>query len=363
MTPLDLYRQALNQPTFIHDPAQARIIERLDHLHQELGAAQIPSVPLLQRLLGRPPMLEPVRGLYLWGGVGRGKTYLMDTFYDALAGPQKLRLHFHRFMQRVHEELRSLKNQANPLTEVARHFAEQARVLCLDEMQVNDIADAMIMGGLLRNLFGLGVTLVTTANVAPDHLYRNGLQRDRFLPAIDLIQRHTEVTELDGSTDYRLRHLRQAEVYRWPLDAGARACLERHYREAVAVDHPKPKHILINQREIPVVRWTDGVVWFDFDVICNIPRSQLDHVEVARYFHTVVLENVRRMDDGKSDMVHRLITLVDAFYDRSVKLLISAEVPPEQLYGGHTLAFEFQRTLSRLKEIQSEEYLARPHLA
>lgn len=362
MGPLGAYQEVMRDPGFLPDPAQEEAITRLEALYQTLAAWQAPVSSLLDRLRGRQTAIEPVRGLYLWGGVGRGKTFLMDLFYDALPGQNKLRLHFHRFMQLVHEELTLLKNQPNPLIEVGRRFAERARVLCLDEMQVNDITDAMILAGLFGNLFNRGVTLVTTSNIEPDQLYRNGLQRDRFLPAIDLIRRYTEVVELDSPTDYRLRRLERAEVYHCPLDAEAHACLERGYKAAVGVAHPKPNFILINHREIPVVRWTDGVAWFDFDVICNIPRSQLDHVELSRFFHTILLENVCAMDDEQADKAQRLITLVDAFYDRNVKLLISAEVPPDALYEGRDLAFQFQRTLSRLHEMQSHEYLARPHL-
>jgi len=363
MTPLQTYRQALSAPDFVPDPGQERVVEILDRLHRKLGDWRPSPAGLLDRLRGKETPIAPMRGVYLWGGVGRGKTFLMDVFYDALTTTKKLRLHFHRFMQLVHEDLTLLKSRANPLSEVSRRFAERARILCLDEMQVNDITDAMILAGLFDGLFSRGVTLVTTSNIAPDDLYRNGLQRDRFLPAIELIKRHTEVLRLDGSTDYRLRHLEQAEVYHCPLDDVAGTCLEQSYRDAVAVDHPKPPFIVINRREIPVVRWTDGVVWFDFDVICNVPRSQLDHVEVSRYFHTVLLQNVRRMDEGKTDLAHRFMTMVDALYDRNVKLLISAEAPPEELYSGHTLEREFRRTVSRLREIQSHEYLARPHLS
>ncbi len=363
MTPLESYREALNDPSFIYDSAQENAVECLDRLHRELERRQGPARGWLSRLRRRRCTHQQVPGLYLWGGVGRGKTHLMDLFYDGLPCSNKLRLHFHRFMQLVHGELGSLRGRRDPLVEVARRMAERARVLCLDEMQVNDITDAMIMGGLLEQLFHRGVTVVTTSNSEPDQLYRNGLQRDRFLPAIDLIKQHTAVLELASPTDYRLRRLEQAEVYHWPLDDSTRAGLAKKYRDAVAVEHRKPNYIVINDRQIPVVQWTDGVVWFDFDVICNIPRSQLDHVEIARYFHTVLLQNVRMLNDAKADMVLRFVSLVDAFYDRNVKLLISAEAPPEKLYSGQSLAREFERTLSRLHEIQSHAYLARPHLA
>ena len=366
MTPEAAYQAALHSGGFEPEPAQARAVAALGRLHHELLDWQPPRPGLGARLLAfrQPPrVLQPVRGLYLWGGVGRGKTWLMDLLFDSLPFAEKRRVHFHRFMQGVHADLNRLKGRPDPLPALAAETAAHCRVLCLDEMQVNDITDAMIMGGLLKALFERGITLVTTSNVAPDGLYRAGLQRDRFLPAIDLMQRHCEVLELASPTDYRLRRLEQAPVYLMPLDSHAETALARYFGSVTRPEHRREDSVQVNGRDIPVVAWGDGAVWFDFDIVCHIPRSKLDYVEVARCFHTVLLSNVRRLDDERSNIAHRLITLIDALYDRNVKLMLSADAPPGDLYQGRDLAFEFQRTASRLIEMQSREYLARPHLA
>ena len=366
MTPAGAYRAALDAG-FTHDPAQADAVAELERLHRELSRTPLPP-PLRERLLRtlaprtrrRPP--APVPGLYLWGGVGRGKTWLMDLLFDALPFPEKRRLHFHRFMQAVHADLERLKGRPDPLRTVAAEWADAARVLCLDEMQVNDITDAMIMAGLLDALFANGVTLVTTSNLPPDGLYRAGLQRDRFLPAIASLTRHCRVLELAGPTDYRLRRLAQAPVYLTPLGCAADTAQARAFADLAGPGHQRTEPLVINGREIPIVAWTEGVVWFDFDLICHIPRSKLDYVEVARGFHTVLLSNVRRLSDEQSNIAARLITLVDAVYDRNTKLILSAEAAPAALYRGRDLAFEFQRTASRLVEMQSRDYLSRVHL-
>jgi cell division protein ZapE len=365
ITPQQAYEAALSSHGFQADPAQAEAVAELSRLFHELMDWRPPSPGLVARLLGRgrkQATQEPVRGLYLWGGVGRGKTWLMDLLFDALPFSDKHRVHFHRFMQGVHADLARLKGRENPLQEVATETAARCRVLCLDEMQVNDITDAMLMGGLLKALFERGVTLVTTSNIAPDGLYRSGIQRDRFTPAIALIQHHCQVLELSSPTDYRLRRLEQASVYLTPLDDGADTALANYFADITAAEHRRREPIIVNDRDIPTVAWGDGVVWLDFDVICQIPRSKLDYVELARLFHTLLLSNVRCLDDERSNIAHRLITLIDAVYDCNVKLMMSAEAPPAALYTGRDLAFEFQRTSSRLIEMQSHNYLARPHL-
>ena len=362
-TPESRYRAMVAAGDFDADPAQAAAVDALTGLHRELCEVPRPAPGLAARLLRRRPRVVPVRGLYLWGGVGRGKTWLMDLFHDALPIADKQRLHFHRFMQGVHADLERLKGRANPLQEVAAGIAARCRVLCLDEMQVNDITDAMILGGLLAALFERGVTLVTTSNIPPRALYRAGLQRDRFEPAIALIERHCRVRELASTTDYRLRRLEQASVYLTPLDEHARRTLAGYFADTTAPGHRHETPITINGREIPTVAWGDGVVWLDFDVICHIPRSKNDYVELARLFHTLLLSNLRRLDDEAANRVHRLITLIDAVYDRNVKLMLSAEAQPTELYQGRDLGFEFQRTASRLIEMRSHEYLGRAHLA
>jgi cell division protein ZapE len=241
-------------------------------------------------------------------------------------------------------------------------LAARTRVLCLDEMQVNDITDAMLMAGLLDTLFRHKVTLVTTSNIAPDDLYRGGLQRQRFLPAIDLLQRHCQVLELDSPVDYRLRQLAQASVYLVPINADADAAMARDFAALTAGVDVRRDPILVNDRSIPTNGWHAGVVWLDFDVLCNIPRSKNDYVELARCFHTVLLSNLRRLDDEQSDRVHRLVTLVDALYDRCCKFVCTADTIPAELYRGRDMAFAFERTKSRLAEMQTLDYLARPHL-
>lgn len=305
----------------------------------------------------------PVKGLYFWGGVGRGKTYLMDNFFESLPFEEKMRAHFHRFMRRVHRELRLLDGVKNPLETVADNIAAEARVICFDEFFVADIADAMLLGGLLELLFARGVTLVATSNIAPDRLYENGLQRQRFLPAIALLNEHTRVIHVDGGVDYRLRTLEQAQLYHTPLDSSAEQAIEEAFNSLVPASGEVrvSVDISIEGRKIPCRSVAEDVVWFDFDVICNIPRSQNDYIELAREFHAVLVANVCQMGRNNEDQARRFINLVDEFYDRNVKLVLSAEVPLPSLYSEGRLGFEFQRTRSRLLEMQSHEYLARPH--
>ncbi|MDF1821635.1 MAG: cell division protein ZapE [Alcanivoracaceae bacterium] len=361
MTPYEHYKQDLQRPDFFKDPVQETAITHLDDLYHRLLAAREKRAGLLRRL--RRP--RPQCGLYMWGGVGRGKTYLMDVFYEALPFEEKRRLHFHRFMQEVHREMRKRQGEKNPLLAIADDMARQFMVLCFDEFFVTDITDAMILAGLLDALFARGVTLVTTSNIVPDGLYRNGLQRARFLPAIDLLKTHTRVLNVDGGTDYRLRLLEQAELYHCPLgDAAERYMTERFSTlETEHGDHREAPSIMIEGRPIQACKASDDVVWFEFRALCDGPRSQTDYIELAREYHTVLLANVERMGAGNDDLARRFINLVDEFYDRGVKLIITAEAPIEDLYGGGRLEFEFQRTRSRLLEMQSHEYLARPHQA
>ncbi len=363
MTPLARYRADLERPGFSHDPCQAHAVNLLQALYDELNKAppQDGWLEKLSRKLGGKRDVRPVRGLYFWGGVGRGKTYLMDTFYDCLPFEQKLRAHFHRFMQRVHGELTALSGEKNPLEKVADRLAAEARVICFDEFFVSDITDAMILGELFKHLFARGVSLVATSNIVPDELYRNGLQRARFLPAIALIKEHTQVVNVDGGTDYRLRTLEQAELYHSPLDAEADASLLRSF-QALA---PEPGHegesVEVNARQLKS-RWlADDVVWFDFSELCDTARSQNDYIELARIYHAVLLSNVPQMTAEKDDAVRRFINMVDEFYDRNVKLVLSAAVGLDDLYTGSRLKFEFERTQSRLLEMQSHDYLAREH--
>ncbi len=363
MTPIERYQADLKRPDFMHDPAQEQAVRHLQRLFDELVASEQQSggSGLFGKLRRRRPTL--VKGLYFWGGVGRGKTYLVDTFFDALPFERKMRIHFHRFMQRVHHDLKGLKGEKNPLTLIARRFADEARVICFDEFFVSDITDAMILSTLMQELFDNGVTLVATSNIVPDGLYKDGLQRARFLPAIALINQHTDVVNVDNGVDYRLRALEQAELYHWPLDPEADESLRRSFDSLVPdMDEVVEAELLeIENRAIPSVRICEDVAWFEFRALCDGPRSQNDYIELARIFHAVLIANVERMDASKDDMARRFINMVDEFYDRSVKLIISAEVPLKDLYAGGRLEFEFQRTLSRLLEMQSHEFLARAH--
>ncbi len=356
MTPQACYQRDLQQKGFSQDPAQAEAVRHLQQLYEAL--CHKPS--LLQRLFNRRP--KPVRGLYFWGGVGRGKTWLMDTFYHCLPFAQKRRMHFHHFMRWVHEELTALAGQKNPLTTVAECLAKEARVICFDEFFVTDITDAMILGGLLEQLFRCGVTLVTTSNVPPGQLYSNGLQRARFLPAIGLIEQNTHVVNVDGGIDYRLRLLEKAATYHWPLNDENRARLEGIFADlADPVSMVSGQPMEIAGRSINSVKHSDGVAWFTFADLCDGPRSQNDYIEIAYLFHSVIVQDLPQFDASRNDQARRFIALVDEIYDQGVKLIISSEVPPEALYPSGTLHFEFQRTISRLQEMQSTDYLARAH--
>jgi cell division protein ZapE len=316
----------------------------------------------LRQLFVRPNR-ECVRGLYFWGGVGRGKTYLMDLFFDSLPFERKLRSHFHRFMQRIHRELKVLSGNENPLELVADRLAKETRVICFDEFFVSDITDAMLLGGLFQALFERGVTLVATSNIVPDGLYKDGLQRERFLPAIALLNKHTKVLNVDGGVDYRLRTLEQAQLYHSPLGEVAEESLKNAF-SGLVMNRDHIQHAIeldVEGRFIHVKQMGEGVAWFLFKDLCDGPRSQNDYIELGRIFHTVLLGNVPQMGVGKEDQARRFINLVDEFYDRQVKLVLSAEVPLAELYSGGRLSFEFERTKSRLLEMQSKEYLAREH--
>lgn len=365
MTPLERYQHDLLRDDFLPDASQEAAVRHLQSLHDALLAAEAVNrswSARLRRRLARGPM-EPVRGLYFWGGVGRGKTYLVDIFYECLPFERKTRMHFHRFMQWVHHELDCLKGRPDPLLSVGERLAAQARVLCFDEFHVADIADAMVLGGLMQALFANGVTLVATSNIVPDELYRNGLQRQRFMPAIELIKRHTRVVNVDGGVDYRLRTLEQAEIYHWPLDAAAESSLCESFLKLAPEPGMEGEILQIEGRTLPTRSCADDVAWFDFTTLCDGPRSQNDYIELARQFHAVLVSGVPVMDDEQADQARRFISLVDEFYDRNVKLILSAAAPVETLYRGERLRFEFERTRSRLLEMQSHDYLARPHRA
>jgi cell division protein ZapE len=371
---LDIYLGSVDSGELMPDPYQREVVESLQSIADELLSTPRPATDARQgkqrirRLFGigrhaTPQPIEPVRGLYVWGGVGRGKTHLVDLFFENLPIEEKLRLHFHRFMVLVHSELRKHPNVQDPLAIVAEEFARQTRLLCLDEIHVHDITDAMLLGELFRHLFERGVTLITTSNVAPDGLYHNGLQRQRFLPAIALLERHTRVLHVGGDMDYRTRALEQAGTYH--LGTGEltdeKLCKEFHALTGVE-RHQGARHLVVNNRELPVVMWDDGIAWFTFHQLCEQPRSTDDYIQLAEYFHTIMVSDVPVMGALQDDAARRFVNMIDEFYDRSVNLVVSAAAEPAGLYTGKRLAFEFERTASRLQEMQSHEYIAREHL-
>ena len=361
-TPTERYQADLAREDFSYDPAQEAAVGLLQDLYERMvagGSRRHGLGGLLDRLRGVKP--EPEIGLYLWGGVGRGKTYLVDTFYDCLPFDDKMRVHFHRFMRRVHQDLTVLEGQKNPLETVADALAHEARIICFDEFFVTDIGDAMILGGLMENLFDRGVTLVATSNIEPSGLYENGLQRQRFLPAIALIEKYTKVVNVDAGVDYRLRTLQQAELYHYPLDPAADLSLQHSFQRLAPEAGKHWERIEVNGRYLTCRCLADDVAWFDFAELCDGPRSQNDYIELAREFHAVLISGVPAFNVDMSDQARRFINLVDEFYDRNVKLVLTAEKPLLELYQSGPLEFEFQRTQSRLQEMQSYEYLAREH--
>ena len=360
----EIYTRELRERGYSPDPAQLRVLARMEDLRRRLIAARAGETSLARRLLRRVSQRagQPERGVYLWGPVGRGKTWLMDLFFHSLPFPERRRRHFHRFMHDVHAELKTLGEQDSPLEVVAAHIAADTRVLCFDELYVTDIADAMILGGLFDGLFRRGVSLVATSNSPPAALYRDGLQRQRFLPAIALIERHTEVIPVDGGSDYRLRQLTQAGTYLLAGEADVAPQLCALFAELSQHAAASNGELHINERAIPVVRQSDSAVWFDFQALCAGPRSQEDYIELARLYSALVLSEVPCLDETRHDETRRFIALIDELYDRNVKLVVSAADTPENLYRGERLQFEFQRTASRLIEMQSAAYLAREDL-
>lgn len=343
------------------DKNQRQALEKLDRLANQL-VRQTPWRGVRRGLFRRIHWQTPELGLYLWGGVGRGKTFLMDLFVDVLPDGLAKRLHFHRFMNEVHGQLTELQGTENPLEVIADRLARNVRVLCFDECFVSDITDAMVLGTLFDALFRRGVSLVTTSNIPPHLLYKDGLQRDRFLPAIRLIETHCDIFNLDSGTDYRLRTLEHATLYHCPVDARALDALwEAVLALAPEATRSESGSVEINRRTLPVRFVAEDVIWFDFSVLCGAGRAVPDYIEIARMFHTVVVSGVPALHQAGDDLTRRFLHLVDEFYDRSVKLILAADVPMEALYSEGRLMFEMDRCLSRLQEMQSVEYLERPH--
>jgi cell division protein ZapE len=359
------YETALADHGFTSDPAQLQAIAALESTFAKLRASDGGRTGLdrLKSLLGiGSDASAPVHGMYMWGGVGRGKTFIMDIFFTALPFDNKLRYHFHRLMYRVHGRMKELAGESDPLETIAGELADQARVICFDEFYVTEIGDAMILAKLLKGLFSRGVTLVTTSNIPPDELYKDGLQRQQFLPAIQLLKTHTRVFELDGDNDYRLRVLEQAEIWHEPLDVLAEQNLHNYFSAIAPDTGSSGQSIEILGRDIMTRRRADGIAWFEFAELCDGPRSQDDYIELARAFQTVLVSNIPRLTTETENQARRFVALVDEFYDRRVKLICSAEMDIADTYAGQRLAKEFERTASRLLEMQSTAYLAMPHI-
>ena len=370
-SPTSRYQQALNDGSHQPDNVQLEAVNRLETIFQALTTPARPApqesglMARFGKLLGKreSPINAPVRGLYMWGGVGRGKTWLMDLFYHSLPGERKQRLHFHRFMLRVHEELTALQGQSDPLEIIADRFKAETDVLCFDEFFVSDITDAMLLGGLMKALFARGITLVATSNIPPDELYRNGLQRTRFLPAIDAIKQHCDIMNVDAGVDYRLRTLTQAHLWLSPLNEETRLQMDKLWLALAGTKVEHAPTLEINHRPMQTLAVENQTLAVSFTTLCVDARSQHDYIALSRLFHTVLLSDVPVMTPLMESEARRFIALVDEFYERHVKLVVSAASPLYEIYQGERLKFEFQRCLSRLQEMQSEEYLKREHLA
>ncbi len=345
------YRQNLERRGFVQDPSQWRAVERLQHLYEDWSAYKRRRSSALKRLLVKPPL---PKGVYLWGPVGRGKSFLMDAFFLCVPLARKRRVHFHHFMREIHRELDELKGAEDPITEVAARTARRHRLICFDEFHVSDIADAMIFGRFFEQVMERSVEFVMTSNYHPDQLYPGGLQRERFLPAIELIQSRLDVVSVDGGTDYRRLKMEQVRVYH--LEEGPLAQIFEELKDVQEEWHP----LDVEGRTIPYRKRAGGVVWFDFQALCGGPRSYADYVDLAKRFHTLIVSGVPRMSARQSDAARRFTWLVDVLYDERVKLVLSAEAPPEELFTEGQNAADFQRTVSRLHEMQSAEYRRLP---
>jgi cell division protein ZapE len=352
----EYYDDAIARRGYSADDAQRRAVDRLQQLYDDFVAFKGKRSNALLKVLDESVRHTPApKGVYLWGGVGRGKSFLMDAFYSVVPVRRKTRVHFHEFMRGVHHELDNLKGMSDPLEEVARRVAKKYRLVCFDEFHVSDIADAMILHRLLSALFDAGVVFVMTSNYRPDTLYPDGLHRERILPAIALLEERLDIVAVDGDIDYRMRTLERTETYLTPLGAAADKALRKAF-EAIAEVGDEDPLLSIEHRIIPALRRAGGVVWFDFATLCGGPRSQNDYLELANRFHTVIVSDVPRMSAALSSEARRFTWLVDVCYDRRVKLILSAAVPPEELYTAGALSNEFQRAVSRIREMQSVDY-------
>jgi len=358
----DAYFEQAERPDFVEDSEQVRIVDAMQGLQERIVKAASPLRRVL-RMVGLSTNPAHTRGMYLWGGVGRGKTFLMDLFFNTLPIERKRRVHFHRMMSEVHARLGKLRDVEDPLDSVAASIAKETDVLCFDEFFVSDIGDAMILGRLMQGLLRRGVILVATSNLAPPDLYANGLQRERFLPAIQILEQHNEVLQLEGEMDYRLRLLEQAGTFLYPAGDVADRKLDRHFQGIAPGAIADDAVIEILGRGIRARKSAKGVVWFVFEALCAGARSQQDYIEIARCYPTVIVSDVPLLDTKRENAARRFIALVDEFYDRRVKLILSAAAPVSELYAGSLLKFEFERTLSRVTEMQTRKYLHSAHLS
>lgn len=364
MTPKERYQQDLHYNAVQVDPYQAQVVDYLQQCYHALLTQQKQQQKIRHKLsIALKIKKQPaIQGLYLWGNVGVGKTYLMDLFYHSLTFSEKKRLHFHSFMQEIHDQLRQYRHLSNPLPKLAKDWAKQVKVLCLDEFMVMDITDAMILARLLEAFFQQGIMLVTTSNVAPSQLYANGLQRELFLPTITLLEKNTKVIHLASDIDYRCHHLSRKGIYFHPLNATTAIQMRQLFAQLTNETVTAQLYLTILDRRVPVRYCGSDIVWFDFDVLCHTPRSQNDYLSIAKRFHTVFLSGVPAIKEHQDDIITYFIHLVDIFYDAKVKLVINAEVPIEALYRKGRLSQAFKRTQSRLIEMQSEQYLHQSHI-
>lgn len=365
MKPSNRYEEFLSQTGYVKDAAQQHALVLLDGLHENLKQQtdkSLEKTSLVSSLFKKfSPPEQQITGLYFWGGVGTGKTFIMDIFFESLPFKEKKRFHFHHFMQIIHDSLGKTVNKQEPLKEIAEQFVQDTRVLCLDEFVVTDIGDAMLIGRLLTALFSKGIILVTTSNTPPEDLYKEGLQRARFLPAIDLVIQHCQVSQLDGGTDYRSLALSQTQLYQYPHDEKALNNVQEYVQNHL-LSGSKDGAISIKGRDIRYEYCAESTVWFTFDQLCKTTRSRFDYLELARDFETMVLTEIDVMNDQTNDITRRFISLIDVLYDHRVKLICTAETDVLNLYQGAFLEFEFRRTISRLLEMQAQSYVAKSHI-
>src|SRR5574344_657387 len=357
LSPAERYAQALASGQFMPDDAQAQAVHELERVWQELIQRYKASKKAFRRFRRQ----TAPQGVYMWGGVGRGKTWLMDQFYDSIPFRRKIRMHFHHFMQHVHRELNKLSGQRNPLDIVADQIYKDAVIICFDEFFVSNVTDAMILSDLFQKLFHRGITVVATSNIAPDGLYKNGIHRDRFIPTIEMVKKHCQVLNVDAGVDYRLRVLKQAQLFKSPLTHDNQNWMAQRFSALSNTQHYSSEPIIINQRIVETIAHTEDVLWCEFSELCFKPRSPADFIEIANIYNTVLVSNVPHLTDFLSEGTRRFIYLVDEFYDRGVKLLLTSEDSIIEIYQGEKLAFEIERTRSRLLEMQSDDYLNEEH--